>query len=130
MSVDRAAETNHARNRYCGGLRCEHSDAELEMEQSYNGCILCENARLQNLLKRFMACRLTAHGGWRISSGSEAGDSLSKVYTDVSALIVGPPDDPEPVKRYRMTFGEAWNGDMDIEAVEDPNGPWVPYGGK
>lgn len=37
-------------NIYCGGPRCSHTDFELQVDHSYNGCTLCDNERLRDAL--------------------------------------------------------------------------------
>lgn len=47
--------------------------------------------RQRALLQRFMACRFPEGSGWKVASGANAGDSLSKVYLDAKKHFAGKP---------------------------------------
>ena len=40
--------------KHCGGPKCEHTDVELQIDHSYNGCILCAFERVRAALQGFM----------------------------------------------------------------------------
>lgn len=52
-------------------------------------CTLCDNEKLRALLQRFMGCRFPEGSGWKVASGANAGDSLSKVYLDAKKYLAG-----------------------------------------